>query len=118
LANFEPTTELTLFLSSTFADMIEERDILLRKTIPELSTRIQDIGARLQVIDLRWGIPDEQIRNGNLVSACLEAIEHSQLMIAIIGDRYGTIVHEFPKESWTVGRGSPIAKETASQKSR
>jgi hypothetical protein len=45
-----------IFLSSTFRDFGEERDLLVRKVFPALRARLKDRFVELVDVDLRWGI--------------------------------------------------------------
>ena len=49
-----------IFLSSTFRDFGEERDLLVRKVFPGLRERLKDRFVELVDVDLRWGITAEQ----------------------------------------------------------
>ena len=48
-----------LFVSSTFADMHAEREVLQRRVFPRLQRFCLDRGAHFQAVDLRWGVSDE-----------------------------------------------------------
>jgi len=43
-----------VFVSSTFSDLIDERNALQEKTYPKLRDYCKNRGARFQAIDLRW----------------------------------------------------------------
>jgi len=45
-----------VFVSSTFADLVEERNALKRSVWPELAKLCEKAGFRFQAIDLRCGI--------------------------------------------------------------
>ena len=45
-----------VFLSSTFRDFGEERDLLVRRVFPGLRARLRDRLVDLVDVDLRWGI--------------------------------------------------------------
>lgn len=83
-------TELCLFLSSTFLDMMPEREYLVKHLLPELRQICRERGVILTEIDLRWGITERQARRGKIVSVCLEEIlRRRPLILAFVGDRYG-----------------------------
>ena len=44
-----------IFLSSTFRDFGEERDLLVRRVFPALRARLKDRFVDLVDVDLRWG---------------------------------------------------------------
>jgi hypothetical protein len=46
--------EVRLFVSSTFKDMLVERDALMRKVLPSLTQFAAERGIRITPVDLRW----------------------------------------------------------------
>ncbi len=90
---------LRFFISSTFRDMQEERDVLIRKVFPRLQQQFKWSGVELIPIDLRWGVTREQAENGAVLSICLEEIDQCQpYFIGLLGDRYGWIPDQIPPE--------------------
>lgn len=89
------TRTFRVFVSSTFEDLIEERNALQRDVFPALSRLCETHGARFQAIDLRWGIRDEAVLGQQLMEICLAEIERCQRtgikpnFIVLLGDRYG-----------------------------
>ncbi len=82
--------EVRIFLSSTFSDMQQERTALL-KTFDTLKIEANRRNITLSVVDLRWGVTEEESRSGKVLSVCLEEIEHSHpFFIGLLGSRYGT----------------------------
>ena len=82
--------EVRIFLSSTFSDMQQERTALI-KTFDTLKIVANRRNITLSVIDLRWGVTEEESRSGKVLSVCLEEIEHSHpFFIGLLGSRYGT----------------------------
>lgn len=59
-----PSRLVRVFISSTFRDFIEERDLLVRKIFPELRRRCRERQVELVDVDLRWGITEEQSKAG------------------------------------------------------
>jgi len=53
------TQTFRVFVSSTLADLVEERNALQRRVWPELAKLCEKAGFRFQAIDLRWGISEE-----------------------------------------------------------
>jgi nephrocystin-3 len=51
---------IRVFVSSTFRDMKEERDYLVKVTFPQLRKLCESCGVVWGEVDLRWGFPDEQ----------------------------------------------------------
>jgi hypothetical protein len=48
--------EIRAFLSSTFRDFTEERELLAKQVFPELNRRARERGLELVEVDLRWGV--------------------------------------------------------------
>lgn len=81
-----------MFISSTFEDMNDERDVLIRRTFPHLRHLASEREVTLTVIDLRWGITQEESQSGKVVDICFREIENCiPFFIGIIGSRYGWI---------------------------
>ncbi len=86
------TDHIRVFVSSTFSDLIAERNHLARQTFPLLEKRSRELGLMFSTIDLRWGITDEQVAEGDVLPICLDAIDRSHpFFIGILGDRYGWV---------------------------
>ena len=82
--------EMRIFLSSTFMFMEKERTALL-KLFDNLRLKANRRNVKLSVIDLRWGVTDEEARSGKVLSICLEEIERSHpFFIGLLGNHYGT----------------------------
>lgn len=82
--------QVRLFISSTFRDMNVERDYLVRLIFPRLADYCAKRRLEFVPIDLRWGIPEEDSRNGLVLSACLDEVDNSRpFFIGILGSRYG-----------------------------
>ncbi len=86
-----------VFVTSTFRDMHEERDILREQVLPALEERLRDRCRHLNFVDLRWGVEttseaDEEQRELLVLKVCLETIERCRpFLVAILGDRYGWV---------------------------
>lgn len=92
--DFQTNSEIRVFLSSTFSDMQNERDALV-KLFRELSMEGLRRGVSIRLVDLRWGVTDDQKRNGKVISTCLQEIDNSRpFFIGLIGDRYGWVPSE------------------------
>jgi len=95
-----------IFISSTFTDMHNERDILMNRVIPSLQDRCRAINVRVLPVDLRWGITCEEAENGQVVEICLDEIDRTRpLFIGLLGERYGWIpesyqIHNQAKYGW------------------
>ncbi len=88
-----PATEsrvIRVFLSSTFRDFMEERDLLVKQVFPRLRRRAQERGVEIVDVDLRWGITEEESQQGKVIGICLAEIERCRpYFIGMLGERYG-----------------------------
>src|SRR5258708_4580255 len=81
---------LRVFISSTFRDMIEERDELMTHTWPALRQLCQERHVELVEVDLRWGIAEEQSTRRGTLKLCLDEIRACRpFFIGLLGERYG-----------------------------
>ncbi|KAJ8397340.1 hypothetical protein AAFF_G00438890 [Aldrovandia affinis] len=92
-----------VFISSTFRDMHGERDILVRSVFPELRRRAAPHCLYLQEVELRWGVTEEEA--GRALELCLDQVCHSQLLVGILGERYGLVppqptLPQLPQYDW------------------
>jgi hypothetical protein len=65
------TRTFRVFVSSTFEDLVEERDTLQRNVFPRLRTLCEQHCARFQAIDLCWGVRDEAALGQKTMDICL-----------------------------------------------
>ena len=87
-----PRKELRLFVSSTFRDLMPEREQLVKKVFPRIRKECRARGVEFTEIDLRWGITEEESRSGRTIRICLEEIDRCRpYFIGIIGSRYGWV---------------------------
>ncbi len=85
-------SELRLFISSTFRDLRDEREYLVRKIFPEIRIICRERGVMFTEIDLRWGLTDEQAAHGTVIRTCLEEVDRCRpFFIGLIGARYGWV---------------------------
>ena len=91
--NFNRT--IRLFVSSTFKDMMEERDILMSHVWPELRLFCRERHVDLVEVDLRWGIAEEQSTRRETLKICLDEIRACRpFFIGLLGERYGWVPEE------------------------
>lgn len=80
-----------VFVSSTFREMISERDEIQQIVFTKIRFWARKLGILVCPIDLRWGITEEDILEGKLAEQCEEAIEFCEpYFIALLGKTYGT----------------------------
>lgn len=83
---------IRVFISSTFRDLQDERDELMKKTFPVLRRKAEERDVTLTELDLRWGITSAESESGKVVEICFREIENSvPFFIGIIGNRYGWV---------------------------
>ena len=81
---------IRVFLSSTFRDFGEERDLLVRRVFPSLCARLKDRCVDLVDVDLRWGITAQEAERGEVLPICLAEIDRARpYFIGMLGERYG-----------------------------
>lgn len=86
----------TIFVSSTFVDMQQERDAIRDIVAPQMNQEARKHGDFIDFCDLRWGINtenmDESSSSHKVLDVCLGEIDRSQPpMIILLGERYGWI---------------------------
>ncbi|MFI3281476.1 MAG: DUF4062 domain-containing protein [Rikenellaceae bacterium] len=90
--------KVRIFLSSTFRDMNAERDYLINIVFPRISAFCKELEVEFIPLDLRWGITEEEQKNGRVITTCLEEVDNSRpFFIGLLGERYGWVpsVNEF-----------------------
>jgi nephrocystin-3 len=84
--------EFRVFISSTFQDLQEEREHLVKEIFPEVRARCSERGVTFTEVDLRWGVTEEDVSSSEVIRTCLEEIDRSRpYFIGITGDRYGLV---------------------------
>ena len=82
--------QIRVFISSTFSDMQRERDELVN-TFNMLRKEAEKRGISVTMVDLRWGITEEESARGEVLDICLKEIEKSKpFFVGILGDNYGS----------------------------
>ena len=108
------STTFRIFVSSTFADLVEERNSLQNRVFPRLRALCEQHGARFTPVDLRWGVSVEAGQDQRTMSICLEEIRRCQQttprpnFIVLLGQRYGwrPLPAEIPLEDVEHMRGT------------
>ncbi|GFS04406.1 telomerase protein component 1-like [Elysia marginata] len=82
-----------VFVSSTFNDFFNEREVLVKKVFPELREWCHERGLKFVECDLRWGIPKDT-PTGDTILVCLDEIQCCRdknrgmpFFIGLIGER-------------------------------
>jgi tetratricopeptide (TPR) repeat protein len=88
--NLIENRQIRIFISSTFRDMQSERGYLVDKVFPSLKKYCSERDVTLIELDLRWGINENDSKQGKVVEICLQEIENTHpFFIGLLGDRYG-----------------------------
>lgn len=88
----EQKKEIRVFISSTFSDLDNERNYLVKNIFPQIRQRCKNRGHEFIELDLRWGITEEEAKQGKVIDICLKEIDRCYpFFIGIIGGRYGWI---------------------------
>ncbi|XP_053558868.1 NACHT domain- and WD repeat-containing protein 1 [Bombina bombina] len=91
----ETSNVVRLFISSTFSDMVAERDAIIELAYPEVQKFCQKNGLEFELVDMRWGVSDYATVDHKTTELCLREIEHCQktsmgpYFMALVGQRYG-----------------------------
>ena len=121
-ARFEPPPSsqprvVRVFVSSTFRDMQEEREDLVKRVFPQLRKMCESRGVTWGEGDLRWGVSDEQKAEGKALPICLAEIERCRpYFIGLLGERYGWVPDEvdpalIEREPWLSERAGKSVTE-------
>ena len=90
---------IRVFVSSTFKDMQDEREELIKRIFPQLRKLCESRGVVWSEVDLRWGIPDEAKAEGKVLPICLAEIHRCRpYFIGLLGERYGWVPEGIPQE--------------------
>jgi len=90
---------IRVFISSTFRDMMRERDLLVKQVFPELRRICAKRFVTFTEVDLRWGITEEQAAEGKVLPLCLAEIHRCRpYFIGLLGERYGWVPGSIPAE--------------------
>jgi len=80
-----------VFISSTFGDFDEERDLLARRVFPSLQSQLKDRFVEVVEVDFRWGITAEQAERGEVLPIILSELDRSTYFVGLLGERYGAV---------------------------
>ncbi len=90
---------IRVFVSSTFRDMVEEREQLAKHVFPALRKLCASRSVVWGEVDLRWGITAEQSERGEVLPICLDEIQRCRpYFIGLLGERYGWVPDAIPPQ--------------------
>ena len=106
--------EIRVFLSSTFRDMDAERTYLVKQVFPKVRAASLERQVGFSEIDLRWGVSEEESKNGATVEICLKEIDRCRdfppFFVGFLGERYGWVPkHDELASYWEKHSGSQYA---------
>ena len=90
-----PTFKLLVFVSSTFTDTQKERNFLMDELQFALRAEAQQHGIQVILVDMRWGIKDENTLDHKIWPECAKGIHWCKLQstgiafMSLQGDKYG-----------------------------
>jgi hypothetical protein len=110
----QESREIRVFLSSTFRDMDEERTYLVKQIFPKVRAACLERQVGFSEIDLRWGVSEEEAKNGATVEICLKEINRCRdfppFFIGFLGERYGWVPrHDELSSYWKLHNDSEFA---------
>lgn len=86
-----------IFVSSTFKDMVTERNALQESVFPRLRDLCETHGTNFQAVDLRWGVSVQAQRDQQTMPLCIGEIKRCRDVsprphfIFLLGERYGWV---------------------------
>lgn len=82
---------IQFFISSTFTDMVGERELLHQKVLPRVNEYAKKMGEYIECTDLRWGMDTDNM--GKILEVCLSQIKDpcNYNIIVFAGGNYGSI---------------------------
>ncbi|CAF1350468.1 unnamed protein product [Rotaria sordida] len=95
---------IRIFVSSTFTDFFNEREVLIKKVFTALRDEMGPSGIQIIDCDLRWGVPKDSTTEQTIL-ACLEELDRcledngQPFFIGLISDKYGWVpkLNDLPK---------------------
>jgi len=92
MSQLDNERQIRVFISSTFCDMQEDRDFLVKKIFPQLRKLCEEHAVTWTEVDFRWGITNEQAAEGKVLPLCLEEVQRCRpYFIGLLGERYGSM---------------------------
>lgn len=102
---------ISVFFSSTFSDMQQERNLIQKYVFPEAQLYAEKNGETLNFVDLRWGIDTAQMNAQEAMSKIMTVCKDKILdcfpcFIALLGGKYGSEVSrdDYPCDGLTKGK--------------
>lgn len=109
-----------LFISSTFRDFMEERNLLTQQVQPALERLCAAYGYHFQLIDLRWGVTTQSALDQRTMDICLKEVDRCLQVsprpnfLLMIGSQYGWIplpAHISPRQFQSLWEAAAPAEQ-------
>jgi hypothetical protein len=90
-------SKLLVFVSSTFTDTSRERNVLLVSILPDLRARGNKFGIDVTMVDMRWGVRDENTIDHRTWDECVRELDRCYsdsaglFFLSLQADKYGYI---------------------------
>ena len=90
-----PSFNLKYFVSSTFTDTHEERNVIMTRLLQELNDIASPHGIDITFVDMRWGVKDENTDDHKTWDVCKVELERCSIescetfFISLQGQKYG-----------------------------
>lgn len=83
--------DVYIFVSSTFLDMVNERNMMMFEVYPVIKNWGKKYGLDIRLVDLRWGITEKQAKElHHTIKLCLEKVNAADpIFVSFLGRRYG-----------------------------
>lgn len=97
LKNFKRSKAIRVFVSSTFTDFFNERELLVKFVFPELREWCNNFNMDLIECDLRWGVPADSTNEETILTClseldrCLDENDGQPFFIGMLGQKYGWV---------------------------
>lgn len=90
-----PSRQLIVFGSSTFTDTVPERNLLIEKILPQIREKSRPLGIEVSLVDMRWGVRDENTDDHQTWVACCSEIQRCRkssgglFFMSLQSEKYG-----------------------------
>jgi hypothetical protein len=90
------SSQVRVFLSSTFQDFARERELIHAQVIPTIGEMCRHYGLSFELCDLRWGVTARDVNHNRTVQICLDEVDFCRAVspelnfVLLLGDRVGS----------------------------
>ena len=83
--------KIRIFISSTFRDMMMEREYLLKRIFPQLHRWCIERHIEMTEVDLRWGITEEEAKEGKVIEYLVEFFGEFKFYKAVLNNKVDSL---------------------------